>query len=361
MTTDFPDLNIDVSSFEEHPIKPSEELPRKHLLAATDEPDVYTFAIDNSSMEVFLTCERSSFFKLLKGRSTYPSAALIYGSALHKCLDAYYLGRADLITPTLDQILPVGLAELSKASASVLGWRNEEQLTKTLRLYLREYANEELSILGVKSEHQADSYRHAVELPFQYQLGTMELDCTLSEPSAELLGYGPDDVGLYVKRLNIFWTGRIDMLAQVGQNLWVLDHKTTSIGGPSYFAQFHLSSQFHGYAYIASKLLGRPITGAIANVIFARQPTRTGKDIEFHRLPYGYSEASCLEWKADMLRHISTFIDCLKTGQWPKRTISCTGKYGACPYMTVCQAEESLRPHILYSDTYARYVWDPRH
>jgi hypothetical protein len=334
------------------------ELPRKHLLEATEEAGVYILRIDNSSMEAFLSCERSAAYRLVYGRSTYPTAALAYGSALHKALDVLYMSLADGKAANLAGMLEAGVAELHKDPSLNLGWRNEGQLTATLQKYLKEYSNENFEIISVASKHGGVEVP-AVELPFQLHLGEVNINSSFQQGAFHLVSEAESEEPFYVKKIIVIWTGRIDLIGAIGESLWVVDHKTTSMAGTSYFESFSIAAQFVGYCVATSQLTDRRVTGALANVIIAREPTKTGRSIEFRRMTYSYSDELRDEWKRDTLAHVQSFLLRLAQNYFPKRTFHCVNKFGTCPYLPVCTQPEAHKANVLYSGLYVPYTWNP--
>lgn len=327
------------------------DLPRKYLLKSLGDSD-YELQIDNSNLELFTQCDTAAYYRLVLGRSTGMTAATVYGQAIHSALDVFYADRAMHLVPDISRMMPPALAELAKAPSDLLGWRNEAQLTETLVKYLRKYSTELWSILDVES-------RPAVELPFRFDLGHIDINSTVACSGHNLVDDSLPDEPLFIRKLVITYTGRIDLLVEQAGKLWVVDHKTSSVGGPSYYEAFRTSSQFRGYCYVAGKLLGREVSGAWANVIFARQPTKTGRAIEFERQPFVYDESLLAEWRHNTFTNISTFVARIISGDFPQRTTHCVNKFGTCPYLSVCALPLHLRPHLLYSDNYTKHTWNP--
>jgi len=326
-------------------------LPRKYLFHALGNDD-YELAIDNSNLELFTQCDTAAYYRLILGRSTGMTAATVYGQAIHSALDVFYADKALDLPPDISRMLPPALAELAKAPSDMLGWRNEAQLTETLVRYIKKYSSELWSILDVES-------RPAVELPFRFDFGHIDINANVACSGHNLVDNDLPDTPLYVRKLRIVYTGRIDLIVEQAGKLWVVDHKTSSVGGPSYYEGFRTSSQFRGYCYIAGQLLGREVSGAFANVILARQPTKTGRDIEYERQPFVYDESLLAEWRHNTFTNISTFVARIISGDFPQRTTHCTNKFGTCPYLSVCALPPHLRPHLLYSGNYTEHTWNP--
>lgn len=314
--------------------------------------DDYILEIDNTSLESFISCDRASLYRLVYSRTSHPSAALIYGQAIHSALEYFYKHG-----PDVPMMLKAGERELAKLPDDSAEWRNYSAYERTVLGYVKEYKVERFSPIVI----DAATNRKAVELPFSDHIGEMQLDKIVSFDRGTLVA-GSDQfesVPLYIRTLHIVWTGVIDVIVEDNVGLWAMDHKTSSVIGPSYFEQFNLAQQFVGYVKSASKIIGSPLKGALLNVIAGRKPTATGKSLEFHRRNYPYAQWLLDEWESDIMTLITDFVDRLSTGHFPKRTLWCTGKFGSCPYLPVCQASPETRSYLLHSDSYANNVWNP--
>jgi len=76
-------------------------------------------------------------------------------------------------------------------------------------------------------------------------------------------------------QLHIIWSGVIDLVIAENGRLFIVDHKTTSVEGDTYWKGFQLSQQFMGYVWAAQKIINKTIDGALANVLYGRAPTKT--------------------------------------------------------------------------------------
>lgn len=338
-----PFIDLELSEVQLHPIVTD---PTKKLLKSLGDND-YALEIDNTSLESFLACDRASLWRLVFSRVAYPSAALIYGQAIHAALEYRYKHGPDLV-----KMVESGEKELQKLPCDPSEWRNRETLERALSGYLKEYKDD--YVKPIKLDNAL-----AVELQFSNHLGEIKLDCLLGFPASLLVQDSCEEALLYVRTLHIVWTGIIDVISHQGDSLWVVDHKTTSVLGSRYFESFTLSQQFVGYVYTAAKLLEKEVKGAILNVIAGRKPTPSGKALEFHRRIYPYSAWQLKEWESDILALVADFVDRLKVGYFPKKTLWCVDKFGTCPYLPVCSLAPELRQIMLNSDQYTNNVWNP--
>lgn len=331
---------------------PRAELPRKRLLEHLD-GDEYVLKIDNSALENFSACDRASFYRLILGRTSAGSSALTYGKAIHAALEVLYRDGFDL-----SRMLSAGAAVFALDPPGEGEWRTYSTFQQAILGYCSRYGIDEVS--GDVFVPLTDTNnRPCVEAKFEDQLGELTLNCEIPFSCEQLVVGSESQAPLYVSKLHIMWTGMIDLLAQQNERLWVVDHKTTSVEGPSYYDSFNMSQQFIGYIRSARKLTGLDVTGALLNVIIGRKPTKTGTNLDFSRRFYEYPEHLIAEWQDDVLSLIEDFVERLKSGYFPKRTLWCTNKFGTCPFMNVCTLPEAHRDMMLHTSAYSTYTWNP--
>ena len=90
--------------------------------------------------------------------------------------------------------------------------------------------------------------------------------------------------------------------------LWIMDHKTTTILGENFFADFLNSQQTIGYTWAAQQLIGKPIEGLYLNAIAIRKQTKTGTPFEVHRKRFPYEQERIAEWTHNTLTLVSDFL-----------------------------------------------------
>jgi hypothetical protein len=254
-------------------------------------------------------------------------------------------------------MLAAGEKVLQKLPPSEGEWRNYNTFEAAIVGYVKRYPSEPFSVLEFNGEK-------LVERAFEEHIGEIEVNAELAYEEGQLVARADmtaEPKKVFVRKLHIVWTGVIDLVTEQNGRLAIMDHKTSSIVGPSYYEQFQLSQQFIGYTRVASKLLDQRVDGALLNVIIGRKPTPSGKSLEFARQYYHYADHKLAEWQDDVLTLIADFVDRLKLGYFPKKTLWCTGKFGQCPYLSVCQLEPALRPELLFSDAFTNNTWNPLH
>jgi hypothetical protein len=304
------------------------------LYPVPNEPGNFILKISNSSLELLTTCPRAgSHYLIQRRRLVSTSAALLYGGAVH----------AGLVPRKLR--VPNWEAEQAKAvEQSYDGkafppddWRTPDRCIAMLQGYNRAYPidGEPFTVLP-----------ESVESKFEVRIGTVDF-CDVLETA---------DGPLHVNRLDIHYTGRIDAIVSWDGTNFIMDHKTTSVLGPTFWDDFQLSAQMIGYVW-AARQLGYDVKGLLLDVIAGRKPTRTGTSAEYLRQRYWYPEEHVEEWLKDVFTQIQDWLEKWSNRYFPKCTKWCIGKYGRCQYFDVCtQKTTDERTAMLSSEAYEDVV-----
>jgi len=284
--------------------------------------------IDNSTLETFTTCPRAAFYQLgLKRTISRKKAALGFGGAVHKILEQRYLrGTNPLLGEDPKLCLQAGLDILKDSAIDPEDFRTPDYLIEVWDKYQAKYPVETFEVV--------DGF---VEKEFAIPLGVVYAG-SLEVP--------------------VVWTGRIDAIIGDRDLYRVLDHKTTTMMGPSYFEEFNISSQMMGYTWAASHLLGREINGVLINAIALRKPTKTGKGIEFERMHVYITPENLVEWRNNTLYVIGDLLRYWAQNYFPMHTKQCVGKYGRCQYYDVCTLPQSQRLTMLNTNLYEKTSWN---
>lgn len=337
-------------------------LPTRRLLQPSpSHPDDYILEIDNSSLEVFTTCPRSAENYLVRSReSSRDGSATSFGKLFHSCEELRL--RHGFCEAVAERQRELVYNHFLHAPPTPGDHRTPERMLQVLRLYNERYANDRWheKVLTHESEQM-------VERSFKVELCTLPLNCLLPYSMAQLVTERDGEAwteevgteGFHVSSLHILWTGRIDAVLSSDDSLWVVDHKTSSIGGPQYFEDFRLSNQTVGYCWAAQKLLGLPVSGLILNAIIMRRPTKAGKDNEFDRRNFWYSADRLREWEENAKNVVSDFVANLIRGFFPQHTKWCCAKYGICQYHENCSLPRENRSADLASSLYRNVTWNP--
>lgn len=290
------------------------------------------FVIDNSNFEYITTCPRAAYYQILRKRKGVGnSAALNFGGAIHAGLEIRYKSSeaVALVTPkTYSNQCSALMDYLERHSIENDEFRTGAFAADVLRAYNQNYTSEPFSVLLDAG-------------------GTPMVELSFAVPIGEVSG------------IPCIWAGKVDVAISWENRFWVLDHKTTSILGGTYFNQFYNSNQMIGYCWALQHLLNQPIAGALVNVLAIRRPTKTGKSIEFVRQRFEYPQSRIEEWQDNTLAIIEDFFQMCKKNYWPMHTQWCIGKFGQCAYFDVCTVPTLQREMMLQSGLYEDITWSP--
>lgn len=271
--------------------------------------------IDNTTLESFQTCP--SLYFLRHKESWVPrskSAALGFGGAIHLGLAEWYK------TSSLDDALnaiEVGWPE----GLPVDDYRTLDKAQKVMREYVDNYPHESWQVVQGGSGP-------LIEVPFLLNTG-MYLDCRCgrvwsSEDGITTCPY------CHILHEPLEYGGIFDGMIKHGGQLWTLEHKSTSVMGPLWSAQFHPNNQVTGYIWAAQEMSGQKLAGAYINGIGIY---KTGKT-KFERLPTARMPQEIDEWKRNVLATCNEIRKCELSGVFPMKTKACT-LYGLCMYHEV--------------------------
>lgn len=291
-----------------------------------------TFFVDNSSIEPITTCPWLAYISIVRRlKRTGESPPLRFGGHIHAALAYRYRRIAQGHKPDDDVISRILTLRFARTPCENEDWRNVNMAHAVLDAYGIHYLEEETNM---------EVYMHKgyplVEKPFSLYIG-------------DVLGF------------KIVYMGRIDLVYKEGPHTYVIDHKTTSMMGITYWQDTAMSEQQRGYCWAVREVTGLEPLGYVINALACRKPTKTGTSIEFKRQntftrePAGQLD----EWRENMLYQVEEFLWHHKRGIYPRHHKHCITKYGACPLYSVCELPLQSRELALQSSEFAHNDWTP--
>jgi len=284
---------------------------------------------DATSLELAQTCLRKYYYAMIEQIAPEEkSVHLIFGGIYAKALEHFYKYRAagDDYDAALCKVVREALnASWDRENEKPIFFNDTKKtrvaLIRTIVWYLEQFGHE--TDEGLKTYHLSDG-KPAVELSF-----AIEID------------------------QDFVYCGHLDRVCWMGDDLYVLDQKTTGSSLTNYyFNQFDTSLQMTGYSFAGKATLQSPIRGVIIDAaqinvnstVFGRKiTTRTPDQIE--------------DWVNSMRHTIESVWRATETGYWPLNYSSCE-KYGGCPYRVLCTTSKKLRKNYIKTD-FKKKVWDP--
>ncbi len=297
--------------------------------------------MDNTEFTNWNPClVKGIYFGGLRKISATSVTPLLFGQAVH-------IGLAKLL---LDMPLKTALeaADLDAVKSNLDSFLDPKRNRNTLDMILTSYdshikimPNEKLvpiELNGIK----------IVEQSFCVPLGVIHFAAN------ELFAEACD--------IQVNWTGVIDALCYFGNEIWIVDHKTTSIMGEKFIDDKVRSSQMLGYTHVARLLaekLGKSVEGVIINALAHRS-----SGFEFQQFKIPMSEWKIKEWHSETLLAISNIIKAtmafLVSGEAAPNREACVTKYGKCAYFNVCEAVPIVRDRLLQDTSFfSDNTWNP--
>jgi len=140
----------------------------------------------------------------------------------------------------------------------------------------------------------------------------------------------------------IHYGGIIDVGAEWGDVVYVVDHKTTTVlggvkdpskAGTYYFLQFKPDNQMTGYIWALNKLTNRRVGGAIINAI------------------------GIYEWLVGVRERCNAIKRAERTGIWRLETSQCMN-YGQCEYHSIHVLNDPVSREKRIEQDYVKSTWD---
>lgn len=294
--------------------------------------------IDNFALSMHQSCPAKYQLRMKEGwTSRRRSGALGFGSALHIGLAAWYrTGDPGKSLQAINEAWPDNMP--------IDDWRTKEKCLVTMAEYIKMYPSETFKIVGMPENP-------VIEIPFTLDMG-FYLPCLCGDESKNV----PEDAeckSCGANREPLEYGGIYDMLVDFSGQLFVVDHKSTSVLGPSYFNQFNPNNQMTGYIWAATQLSGMKVTGAIINAIGVM---KTGKT-KFEREITSRSPEAIEEWKRNVYVEACNIREHERLGFFPMRTQACT-MYGLCEYHGVHTLQHAAERVKRLEADYVRETWD---
>lgn len=148
--------------------------------------------------------------------------------------------------------------------------------------------------------------------------------------------------------IRVLWKAKLDLIVDTNQGIDPVDHKTMKQNRPN----INLNNQFTGQCLLMKT------RRVIINKIGFQQSL---KPIEkFLRKPICYSASRLLEWQSEVLPYYAKLLLMYaETGHFPPNYNACEGKYGACAFIEVCDADSEMREEVIRQKFVVGPVWNP--
>ena len=270
--------------------------------------------LDNTALSAYMDCPRRYKYSMVlhRAKGGRPRPALVFGTAWHAGLEAWYKGGSE-----------------GDAIASIAANWEEH---------------------GQHDDHRTLGRCIAAFQDFIKGPGD-DRENTLGYPAAPVV---ENSVNVQIPGTQYFWAGKIDRPIVLQGHLYIEDHKTTSQLGSYYFANYRLSNQMMGYTFLGQRITGEPVNGVRINAYGVMK-----KEDKFAREVISYSSARIDDWVTEIIRWCERVEYSYRNDEWPANYNACYGgKYGPCQFVEVCAYPLSRHKVVLEQD-YTEKVWNP--
>jgi len=284
------------------------------------------FAWDATSIEQLKRCGRLRNYKSKGWISKADNIHLRYGGEYHKCLQDYEILKAEGFDHR-DCLFDVIRSLLYR----IQDWdpddskKNRSTLIRSVIWYLEKFKDDPAKTWIMPNG------KPAVEIEFNFALD-----------------YGPTDDQPYVL------CGKLDRVVEFNGDLFVMDHKTTTLGlGEYYWKQFTPNNQMTLYTLAGKIVFDAPIKGVIVN---AAQILVGGT--VFERNIIYRTQEQLDEWLDDLGFHLRRAEEYAREDYWPHNDTACD-KYRGCEFREVCGKTPQVRHHFLNANFEQVEPWNP--
>lgn len=149
----------------------------------------------------------------------------------------------------------------------------------------------------------------------------------------------------------VIYTGRSDMLAEMGGALWIEDDKTTSQLGASWPHQWELRSQFTGYCWAARRVANLPVQGVVV------------RGVSILKTKYDHAQAITYRpdwqidrWMKQVLEDLGRMRLAWESGYYDFNLDEECNSYGGCLFRRICLSHE---PEVWLPVDFEKRKWDP--
>lgn len=311
----------------------------KRMLEIQKREDKWIVHMNSSSLDLIQTCLRKAHYSLNRQLRSPgdESAALAFGSAIHKGLEHWYS-----LPATKRQL---SSAEREAAQLMAFGHHLDDDCDGALES-VRQFVRARYDVLKAL-ENDKRSLENGVKILMEY----------FKKYYDDPLEVARDEAGPMVERnvsflmheepgLEIHYFGTIDVILRNTETgvLLVTDHKTTSALGQEFYNRCKPNFQYTGYVLAAKSALGLDTNLFMINGIqvaktkasFARQITeRTEEDFD--------------ELRVAVRHNVMRWLEATSTESFPMAPPNPCASYGGCQYLRICEVPHKLKENVIRS------------
>lgn len=322
----------------------------------------------SSSFLDTLTCPRASqYYKLNARVADRGTTAMTFGQHLHSALSLYYrLQEYNLSHETImSRVSTLLEQEFASHPTDQDDWRNLNWAMETFQQLVNKYRHEEFQVVRYKEPRPCTKCVEGTTCLWCNGTGltTIMSEIPFAVKLFDYRDYHPG-IGSHETIIPIYYHGFIDLLISRNGLLYVMDFKSTSQLGPSYWDDKKAIAQPKGYSWALEQLLDVKVHGYLIRAIRTIPPPkyvaegRPNTKGEIKKISDWWDESLSQqsfelgpgeldEWKDNAIAQVKQFFYHYSQGYYPQNKSICSGKYGKCQYFEVCSTFPSSDREIL--------------
>lgn len=311
-------------------------LDTKEMLSVTRLDGHTTVNINYSSLDLIMTCPRKAYYALHRRlRSDDESAALVFGSAIHKALECYYS------LPFETRTLPKNAAD----KADHLVWGNEvEDADNGCMRAITAFRERALSLESLGTDDKRSLNNGAKILIKYFQTYANDGFIVVNDKHGPIVERRVSFEIFNSKLLTINYFGTIDAILKNEKTgiITVVDHKTTSALGKEFYNQIKPNHQYTGYVIGAQRFLGIDTDMFMVNGIQVAKTLHT-----FARQFTNRTIEDYLSLAETVIYAVANYMHASEQNAWPMNAPKPCTMYGGCTYHRICSVPVQLRENVL--------------
>jgi len=271
-----------------------------------------------SMWSLFRNCRKACYWRYIRELAPIRrDPRLGFGTLIHECLELWHRDR-DLaaVLEHVDQRLPARVQDDERQR----DWRLARAM---MAGYANRYPAEDFEVLALEHTFEGEIVNPATR----------------------------------ARSRSFVLAGKVDGLLRIGDEHYVLEHKTASSLDADYLERLWTDFQITLYAYYLERALSVRITGVLYNVVLKARlkQRRTESDTEFEeRLAAKYDQPAMFHremlylsrdqftvLRAELWELTQAFLDARRRNTWYQNTAFCFHHYRPCPYFALCRSGDS--------------------
>jgi len=271
-----------------------------------------------SMWSLFRNCRKACYWRYIRELAPIRrDPRLGFGSLIHECLELWHRDRdLAVVLEHVDQRLPVRVQDDER--------QRDWQLARAMMAgYANRYPAEEFEVLVLEHTFEGEIVNPATR----------------------------------ARSRSFVLAGKVDGLVRIGDEHYVLEHKTASAIDGGYLERLWTDFQITLYAYYLEQALSIRITGVLYNVLVKARlkQRRTESEAEFEkRLAGKYAQPAMFHrellylsrdqftvLRAELWELTQAFLDARRRNTWYQNTAFCFHHYRPCAYFALCRSGDS--------------------